>query len=203
MIKSHEKLKPSFKFACDYFLVNFRLINSQKRFSLVSTFFISLLLSFVNLITNLNHFFVCLLKNIKFAHNFLPILLHFVWMHCMMMLLNVLNQKFFSIFFWNIMNTFFIEIDYEFLSLLFFNLLRFYAITWVIYLNLRENKLISVHRKGLNIIILGRVCVSVDGTIRRLLNWVDGFPFLWKQISYILSRIFNVFLFFCVFWKDE
>lgn len=22
------------------------------------------------------------------------------------------------------------------------------------------------------------VCVSVDGTIRRLLNWVDGFPFL-------------------------
>lgn len=116
-------------FACDYFLVKFRLINSQKRFSLVSTFFISLLLSFVNLTTNLNHFFCVSLKKYKICSQ---VSTHFVTL-CLNALhddaFERLKPKVFLNFLLEHNEYFFIEIDYEFLSLLFFNLLRFYAIT--------------------------------------------------------------------------
>lgn len=87
----HPHLELKFSFKCESFFI--RLINSQNGFYSFSTFFISLLLSFINLITfescssqSFFFHFICVfivhLKNIKFAHKCFSICLaHVLMMH--------------------------------------------------------------------------------------------------------------------------
>lgn len=157
LLSPHPHLELKFSFKCESFFI--RLINSQNGFYSFSTFFISLLLSFINLITfescssqSFFFHFICVfivhLKNIKFAHKCFSICLaHVLMMHV-----------------WT-------SFSYHvFLRFTFFSYHRFIRNRFIFFLSVwRENK---VNFSTSNKIVKSIHSFSFHSVMTRLHNWV-------------------------------